>query len=283
MPTFAVFLLAAISLLIGALIEPPAARAAPKAKPVAAAAAEPGEPAPGFRVVAEDVSPGHGTRYAAVLLPRRHAETELARIADLVRAKEKAPHEKTVINFYLPGMKVGQGAWATATYQPALKVQIIGLRLDEEQSAIAEATADRRALVGVWLMAPPASPGRLTIFRDGAKTFAEWRLRSGARSVEQLVETRDPKGHRLAPAAGGTENYLLGWSGELELRDGVSVIATGERLPGFGDKDLAKETAKPAAPKVSSSGNAQRRRVQPTTAASSADAGRALSQQIFKF
>ena len=282
MPTFALFVLALISLLLGAVFEPPAAKAAPKAKPSEAVAADKLDAGPGFRIVSEDLSPATGARYAAVMLPRRIAEAEITRIADLVRAKEKVAHEKTVINFYLPGMKIGHGAWAAATYQPNLKVAIVGLRLDEELSAIAEATADRRAVVGVWLMAPPATPGRLTIFKDGAKTFAEWRLRSGAKSVEQLVDSRDPKGHRLTPASGGNDHYLLGWNGELELRDGQSVIATGERLPGFGDKEATKESPKGPATKASSAGTGQRRKA-PSASGSSADAGKALSQQVFKF
>ncbi|MEQ1613074.1 MAG: hypothetical protein ABL904_10015 [Hyphomicrobiaceae bacterium] len=280
MPTIAAIFLAAISLLVGALIEPPAAKAAKKPKPVEAAAADKTDPAQSFRVVSEDLSATASARYAAVVLPRRIAEPEITRIADLVRAKEKTPHEKTVVNFYLPGMKIGHGAWAVATYQPSLKISIFGLRLDEEQQAIAEASSDRRNIIGVWLMAPPAPPGRLAIFKDGGKTFAEWRLRNGTISVEELVQTRDPKGYRLTPVAGATDYYLLGWNGDLELRDTQSVIATGERLPGFGDKATVKEVAKQ--PIAKSTGGNARQRVQ-QSAGSSVDAGTALSQQVFKF
>ncbi len=179
MPTIAAIFLAVISLLVGALIEPPAAKAAKKPKPVEATAADKTDPAQSFRVVSEDLSATASARYAAVVLPRRIAEPEITRIADLVRAKEKTPHEKTVVNFYLPGMKIGHGAWAVATFQPSLKVSIFGLRLDEEQQAIAEASSDRRNIVGVWLMAPPAPPGRLAIFKDGRQDLrrmavAQW-------------------------------------------------------------------------------------------------------------
>ncbi|MEQ1660394.1 MAG: hypothetical protein ABL896_16645, partial [Hylemonella sp.] len=165
-PTFAAIILALMSLLVGALIEPPAAKAAPKAKPAEQSAADLVDATAGYRVVSEDLSASASARFVAVMLPRRITEADLTRFADLVRAKEKTPYEKTVVNFYLPHMKIGHGAWAVVTYQPALKIAVLGLRIDEEQQAIAEATADRRSLVGVWLMAPPATPGRLTVYKS---------------------------------------------------------------------------------------------------------------------
>lgn len=283
MPTVVMILCAAISLLVGALIEPPAARAAPKNKPPiedTEAALKPVEPGQDYRIVSEDIAQGQSARYVAIAVPRRLAESDLARIADLVRAKEKAPFEKTVVNFYLPGMKVGQGAWATATYAPTLKVAIVGLRLDEEQSAQAEVAADRRDLIGVWLTAPPAAPGRLTLYREGGRVFGEWRLRNGAKSVEALVESRDPRGRRFGLAAGGADNYLLGWNGELALRDGTAVIAVAEKLQGVTDKVPAKTEPKTPASKASAS--LPRPRPEPR-AANTVDTSRALSQKVFNF
>jgi hypothetical protein len=276
MPTLAVIALALLSLVAGFLVEPPAARAAKrKTGPAVASAAVAVKPddQDGYRIVSEDISQPAGVRSVAVTVPKRIGEAELARIADLVRAREKVPHEKTVVEFYLPGMKIGAGAgaWAVATYQPSLKVAIIGLRLDEEQAAIAEAASDRRNVVGVWLMAPPAAPGRLTIYREGARTFGEWRLRDGTLSVEELIEARDGRGRRLTPAAGSPDYYLLGWNGGLELRDNSSLIATAERLPGFGERTPSK------------SGTAASRSRASSRDAGSADAGQTLSDQLFKF
>jgi hypothetical protein len=273
MPAIAFVVIALLSLLAGALIEPSVAKAATKvrSKALAGPTAVADDKAP-YRIVSEDISADTSRRYVAVVLPRRIAEAEIGRIAEVVRAKEKVLHEKTTVNFYLPGMKIGQGAWAVATFAPTLKIGIVGLRLDEEQTALADAQVDRRVLIGVWLTAPPAAPGRLILYRAGAKTFAEWRLRDGSKSVDELVESRDPRGRHLAPvsASGGTEFYLLAWTGELELRDGATVIATAERLPGIGDKITAKSDA----PRPRSRSTAS------TTA--SAPPGPSLSDKLFK-
>ena len=278
MQTFAIIALALLSLFAGALIEPPAAKAAsPKSKSAATKTEAPDaafSDKAGYRVVSEDISTDTSRRYVAVVLAKRIAEGDIGRIADLVRAKEKAPFERTLVNFYLPGMKIGQGAWATATYNPALKVAVVGIRLDEEQAAIADLAADHRSLVGVWLTAPPAAPGRLTIYRDGAKTFAEWRLRNGNKSVEEVSDSRDGRGRRLAPLAGGSDYFYITATGELELRDGQTLVATAERLPGV---------TEPASPKAAVA--VHRPRVRPANSASlssaATDQGLALSKKLF--
>lgn len=262
MPTLVILTLALLSLVAGLLVEPPAARAA-KRKPappaieaeVAPAGARTDEPAT-HKIVSEDIAANGTTRYVAVVVSKRISEADIGPIADAARAREKAPYERTVVNLYLPGMKLGGSAWAVATYQPSLKVTIVGLRLDEEQAALVEAANDKRNLLGMWLTSPPAVPGRLTIYREGAKTFAEWRLRNGSKSVEEVIETRDGRGRRLTPAAGSTDYFLLGPHGELELRDATSVIAVAERLPVAVDRQAAK--AAPVKPKARSASRGSR-------------------------
>ncbi len=273
MQTFALAVLALLSLLAGSLIEPPAAKAAGKSKApankTAVAESKPGE----FYRIASDEASSETSRRVAVVLTKRLAEADIGRIADIVRAKEKAPFERTIVNFYLPRMKIGEGAWAAAIYSPALKISIAGLRLDEEQSAIAEAANDPRPRAGVWLTAAPAVSGRLTIFHDGARSFAEWRLRNGDKSVEELIETRDPKGRRFATKTGGADYYLITWNGDLELRDGQAIVATGEKLTGIAETPAAKpvplaavkQRSRVAAPKTV------------RTSSNATDAGRALS------
>jgi hypothetical protein len=272
MHAIAIIALAMLSLLAGSLIEPPAAKAATRSRAAAPAPVVKIDDKAPYRIVSEDMSVESSRRHVVVVLPRRIAELEIAPIADAVRAKEKAPFEKTVVNFYLPGMKIGQGAWAIAVYNPTIKVSIVGLRLDEEQSAIAEAAADKRAVIGVWLTASPAAPGRLTLYREAARVFAEWRLRDGTKSVEELTEQRGPGGRHFTPASGTTDFYLLTPQGELELRDGHTVIASAERLPGFGEKAAAK------VPPVAVRGRASSAK----TATASADSGPSLSDKLFK-
>jgi hypothetical protein len=286
MPTIAIVALALLSLLAGSLIEPPAAKAAARGRSVAANSSEP-PPAAAVkaadkathRVVSEDISVENGRRYVAVVMSRRIMETEIERIADAVRAKEKMAFDKTIVNFYLPGMKLGQGAWAIASYNPARKIQIVGLRLDEEETAAAEAAADPRRLIGVWLTAPPAAPGRLTLYRDGVKIFAERRLRDGSKSVEELTESRDKRSRRFEPLSGGTQAFVITPDGAMELRDGAVTLATAERLAGI-KEHAALET--PAVKSKTTTRVSRQRQLSSTLPSAPATSGQVLSDKLFK-
>lgn len=189
------------------------------------AIAAPAEP---FKIVSEDASAER--RMVAVRLPGRLAEPELRRLAEDIQKRARASAPRTVVRFHLPGMPLDQTPWAVASFQPELKVAISGLKLEEEQLFKAEVQADRRQLVGAWLTSPPAIPGRLAIFRDKAKTFAEWRLRSGLKSVEELSESRVGRGRLYTVNGEGATHFLVTAAGELELREGETPIASGEPI-----------------------------------------------------
>ena len=60
---------------------------------------------------------------------REPTKPELAAISrHLVSSEVK--HERSFVTFYLPGMKVGAGAWATAHHDPSLRVEILRLQAD---------------------------------------------------------------------------------------------------------------------------------------------------------
>jgi hypothetical protein len=191
-----------------------------------AVAAEP--PRPAFAVVSEDG--GDDRRGISVRLKTRLTETELRRIADAIVDKRRARAGRTTIRFYLDGMPLDGAAWAQATYATEVKLAIAGLSLEEEQMLLAELRTDQRQIVGAWLTSPPAAPGRLVIFRDKGRTFAEWRLRSGLKTVDEVAETKVARGRRYE-IAGETRGHFLATSeGPLELREGEKLIAVAERV-----------------------------------------------------
>lgn len=207
------------------------AEPAPHHQQVAAAAtAAHAEPAPvRYKVVAEDRGT-EGRRVIEVGLERRASETELMRIAGEVKAKGAQSSERTIVNFHLGTTKVSGTPWAVARFRPDARVLVIGLRLDEEERYVAEARADKRNLIGVWLTSSPLSPGKMTIYRDAGRLFAEWRLRGGQVSVLELAGT-PARGNRLTDKSGKSrDNLVLLGNGELEVRDGDQVVGVAERV-----------------------------------------------------
>jgi hypothetical protein len=191
----------------------------------APAQAEPRE-LPAYHAVSEDFSEQRRAVYVRV--DRRIDEEDLLRIAAQVEARGKKPFARTYVNFILPGMPVNQGAWASVLFAPEPKVMVHGLsRLDEEMF-LSEHRADTRPLLGSWLTSPPAAPGRLTIYSDHGKVFAEWRLRGGQKTVDELHDTTTKSARRFDVPGGGY--YVLTRSGELEIWDKSTLIATAERI-----------------------------------------------------
>jgi hypothetical protein len=182
---------------------------------------------PLFDVISQDVA--EQRRSVAVRVARRLDDTELAQIGETVRARDKRAFTRTHVNVFLPGQSLTQGPWASVLLAPEPKVVVHGLRRDDEEMFLAEHRADRRPMLGSWLTSPPAVPGRLTIYSDAGRIYAEWRLRSGQKTLEELQDGPALKSGRRfdIPGAGF---YVLTRTGELEIWDKSTLIATAERI-----------------------------------------------------
>lgn len=183
---------------------------------------------PRYKVLSEDAGEIH--RSVEVRLERRVGEVELKLIARMIQEREPRPFRRTLVNFYLPGMKPGQGAWASATHTKDIAVRIAGLTLEEEAAFTAEARVDARSLVGTWLTSTPAAPGRLTIYRERGQLFAEWRLRNGVKTVDEVAEKKTAAGRRFDNVPQTADHFVLNMNGELELRQGEQLVAMAERI-----------------------------------------------------
>ena len=184
---------------------------------------------PAYKIVSDDNA--MGLRRVTVRIDRRLSESDLRAVSETVRKTQKAGAAVDTVTFYLPAMKLAQGPWAQQQLGTSGKITILGLRLDEENAYRAEALSELRPVIGMWLTSPPAMPGRLTIWRDrNGKTFAEWRLRNGQKTVDELNEQHSSRGRRFDIAGASGAYYLATWGGELELGDTSSVIAVAERL-----------------------------------------------------
>jgi hypothetical protein len=184
------------------------------------------EPQPAFNVVSEEMSE---QRHAfAVRLGARVDEAALMKIAATLKSRAKREYAKTQVSFFLPGMAMTQGSWANVLFSPAPKLTVSGLRLEDEELLQAEFKADTRSMLGSWLTSPPAPAGRLTIYSDHGRILAEWRLRSGMKSVDELRESTPGKAKRFDMSGGG--HYVLTKAGDIEIWDQTTLIAVGERM-----------------------------------------------------
>jgi len=76
---------------------------------------------PNFSVIKEDVFHNF-KRSLDIRIDKRVSEEELRTIALELKASDSKSYDRTFICFYLPGMEVGAGAWATSHFDPDLKI-----------------------------------------------------------------------------------------------------------------------------------------------------------------
>jgi hypothetical protein len=184
---------------------------------------------PSYKIVAEEKT--EASRTVDVRIDRRIEETDVTAIANAIVNREPKPFNRTVVNFVLPLAKPGEPPWASATLVRDLRVKIPGLRLDEERQFIGEARADKREVIGHWLTSTPATPGRITIFRESKRLYAEWRMRSGVRTQDEVTETRTSSGRRFdLKQAANDDHFVMTPGGDLEIRSKGQMIALGERI-----------------------------------------------------
>lgn len=186
--------------------------------------------APAYKIVSVDADPS--ARKLTVRLTARMTEKAVKELAAAIAAKPKSGERIAALNFYLPGNELAGDPWATARTDGAnWTVNVLGLRAEEEAVFRAEAETDARDVVGVWLTSPPALPGKLTIIRAQKGRFiAEWHLRSGQKTVDEVTMARVSRGYRYDVVGGDGAYYLAAWGGELLLGDATRVIAVAEKL-----------------------------------------------------
>lgn len=184
-----------------------------------------------FSVIAIRRIPGI-RRSLDVRLNRKVSKDALSAIARDLRSRDSAQYERTFIAYYLPGMKVGSGAWATTHFKPDLEVKILGLSVEEEQELVAEPAPATRQIIGRWLDESPYVGGRITIFRERGKIFIEQRFKDGSVLNEELVERADRLGRWFdkAERSGHGDHWILHSNGDLLVRDREGTIATAKKL-----------------------------------------------------
>ena len=167
-----------------------------------------------------------------VRLNKRVAEDTLHAIALKLKSQDSLAYDRTFITYYLPGMTVGAGAWATTHFTPDLEVKILGLSTEEEKKLSTAPAPAKREIVGRWLDEIPYASSRITIFHEGGKLYGEQKFTDGSGSLKkELVEKRSPLGRRFDQVGGSTagDHWILDSRGNLQLHDNDGLISTAKR------------------------------------------------------
>ena len=136
-----------------------------------------------------------------VRLNKRVAEDTLRALALKLKSQDSRDYDRTFITYYLPGMTVGAGAWATTHFRPDLEVKIWGLWTEEEKK-LTPATR-------------PA-PAMGDVIRGGVHTESDFRV-----AVAQFFDAWPDEGDVVgARAVGNNLTVTMNWMGTRFLPGG---------------------------------------------------------------
>ncbi|MFH0946109.1 MAG: hypothetical protein V2A76_12995 [Planctomycetota bacterium] len=167
-----------------------------------------------------------------VRLNKRVSQQTLRAIALKLKDQDSKEYDNTFILYYLPGMAVGSGAWATTHFNPTLKVKILGLTADEHTRLVEQPVPPGRKIIGSWLDETPMVGRRITIYEAGGKLFLEWTVGDGGTIKHDIVEKRSPLGRRFDKVGGSSfgDHWVLGADGDLQIRDDDGLITTAKSI-----------------------------------------------------
>lgn len=166
-----------------------------------------------------------------VRLNKKVSEKILHTIALELQSQDSRHYDRTFITYYLPGMDIGAGAWATTHFNPDLEVRVLGLTMEEEAKLVAEPTSANRKIIGRWLDERPFVGSLVMIFREEGKLFIERMFKDGSSLKNELVAKNTPLGRRFDDVEGSLngDHWLIGSDGNLQFRDNEGLIATAKK------------------------------------------------------
>lgn len=94
-------------------------------------------------------------------------------------------YQKNYFFFYLPGMKVGSGAWATAHFNPDAEIRLLGATQAEEDSSKSKLRVPGK-LIGKWYE-EQRTASALAFYEQGGQCFLTQVYRGGKPSTTLFV------------------------------------------------------------------------------------------------
>jgi hypothetical protein len=164
---------------------------------------------------------------------RRSLDVRLSRKVDAevlealaVRLRDQATTRfaRTFIVYYLPGMEIDAGGWATSHFNPDLEVRILGTAAEGGSPLDRLRSEHGDALIGVWENNQPGFAGTFAIFGTESGFGLERVFPDGSVGRKVLVERPSQSGRRFADPENRFGEFYLIRGGNLELHDSEGMV-----------------------------------------------------------
>ena len=154
-------------------------------------------------------------------------EETITKIANELRNDGRSKYQRIFINYYLPEMEVGKGAWALSHFNPDLEVKILGLSKSEKDQLLEETVPMESTVIGKWVDNSIGSPGVYTISRIEDLLTISVKYRDGSGHTKKLIE-KTVKSEKRWTEEGNQfgEYYVLHNDGTLGIYDPEGLYKT---------------------------------------------------------
>lgn len=169
---------------------------------------------------------GSDRRSLDVRLSQKVDEAALEALAYKLRDQGREAYARTFIVYYLPGMEVDAGGWATTHFRPDLQVRILGPRLGSGSSAQIASQCSDTGGIGTWEYSGPDSYGGLYTlvkrkYGQRVEYFLERVHSDESVSTEKLVRRQGLRYEELGNTSG---EYYLVHLDRLELHNAEGLL-----------------------------------------------------------
>lgn len=121
---------------------------------------------------------------ANILLSKKIDESQIRELG--VKIKDSiSGYQKNYFFFYLHGMTVGSGAWATASFSPEEEIRILGATQAEEDSSKSKLRVDGK-IIGKWYDEQRSASG-LAFYEKNGKCFLKRVIKGGTPTITRFV------------------------------------------------------------------------------------------------
>ena len=166
-----------------------------------------------------------------VRLSRPVSEDILRAIAIQLKNSDQRVYDRTFISYYLPGMEIGSGGWATSHFDPDLKVSVNGLLVRDEatitKALLNETRNPSRRVIGRWLDETSFGSG-ISLYRENGVIFLYQRWKDGSSRRVQMVKLGQRFKQKESDGSG--DYFQIDQQGNLQVRDQRGLILTAKRV-----------------------------------------------------
>ena len=178
-----------------------------------------------YEIIDERVDFNPGSRALHVSITRKIKPSEIEQLAKVIKERH-SEYSKTFIFFYLPGMTMDGGAYATSHFDPEVTVKLMSSSIPDCRD---ELITEDGKVVGIW-----REEGRWSnvtqIIERGGSLFMRKTKASGEYSENELVRRKTSGQDRLYQKGESIDYVLINQSGDLEYWDDGGLIFTVQKL-----------------------------------------------------